>query len=47
MWLLGIKLRTFGRIVSVLNHWAISLAGKNTSLKKKEKRKRSFDLQSG
>jgi hypothetical protein len=26
MWLLGIELRTFGRAVSVLNHWAISLA---------------------
>jgi hypothetical protein len=26
MWLLGIKLRTFGRAVSALNHWAISPA---------------------
>jgi hypothetical protein len=26
MWLLGFELRTFGRTVSALNHWAISLA---------------------
>jgi hypothetical protein len=26
MWLLGFELRTFGRAVGVLNHWAISPA---------------------
>jgi hypothetical protein len=31
MWLLGIEVRTSGRAVSVLNHWAISPAHKNVS----------------
>jgi hypothetical protein len=29
MWLLGFELRTFGRAVSILNHWAISPAPKS------------------